>query len=359
MPRLLAAQVRAAPLHLLVHVPVADLRFHDVDPRGAQRLVEAEIGHDGGDDAVAFETVAARHVARRDGERVVAVANLPEIVDRDQAVTVTVEGEAELRTRGLHLLLKRLREERADAGVDVDAVGLRPERDHPGAQAPEDARRHPMRGSVGAVDGNRQSRQVEREAATEVLHVVDVEPADVLAVRARRRVIAGQPPLDLVFPGVGELGALRGEELDAVVFVGIVRRGKHDAALRFERAREERDARGRQHADRVALPARGQHARHHRGLEQLPGDPRVATDDDSNALRPVLAERRDELAPHPERELGGERLDVRHTANSVRSEQPAHRPAAFSRASCGPDCGCDIEPSAISTVTWTVRSRVK
>jgi hypothetical protein len=184
------------------------------------------------------------------------------VVDRDQPVTVAVEGEADLRVTVAHLRLEALRKERADARVDVDAIRLGADGHHARPQPPEHARRHAMGRPVRAVDRDRHAGEVEREAAAQVIDVVllgavvDVEPSDVLAVRARRGVLRREPALDLVLPRVGELGPLRGEELDAVVLVRVVGGGEHDPALRVQPAREERDPGGRQHADRVALAAR-------------------------------------------------------------------------------------------------------
>src|SRR5439155_12853150 len=117
VPGLLTAEVRAPALHLLVNVPVADLRLHDLDPLGRQRFVEPEIRHDGGDDAVALEAATPRHVASRDGERIVPVADLPEMIDGDQAIAVAVEREADRGTRRLNSLLQRLWKQRADPCV--------------------------------------------------------------------------------------------------------------------------------------------------------------------------------------------------------------------------------------------------
>ncbi len=102
--RLLAAQVGAQALHLLVHVAVADLRLHHLDAGGAERLVEPEIGHDRGDHGVDLQALAAGHVTRRDGQHVVTVADLAGVIDRDQPIAVAVEGEPEVGARGAQAL---------------------------------------------------------------------------------------------------------------------------------------------------------------------------------------------------------------------------------------------------------------
>ena len=51
-PGLLAAERVAVALHRLQHVAVADRGLHQVDALALHRQLEAEVGHDGGDDGV-------------------------------------------------------------------------------------------------------------------------------------------------------------------------------------------------------------------------------------------------------------------------------------------------------------------
>ena len=106
MAGLLAAEIRAEPLHLLGHVAVADLRLDHADPAGLEGLVEAEVGHDRGHDDVLLQTLARGHVPPGDRERVVTVADLAGVVDRDEPVAVAVERESDRRSAGAHLLLE-------------------------------------------------------------------------------------------------------------------------------------------------------------------------------------------------------------------------------------------------------------
>ena len=77
---------------------------------------------------------------------------------------------------------------------------------------------------------------------------------------------------------------------------------------------------------RVALGASGEQPRDERGLEHRARQARVASDDEPRTVGPVLdRERRDELAPDPEREVGGERFLVGDAADTVGSEQARHR----------------------------------
>ena len=261
MAGLLAADVRAAPLHLLVHVAVADLRLDDPDAGRGERFVEPEVRHHGRHHHVAREPLRAREVTRGDRERVVAVADLPGVVDRDEPIAVAVEREADRGAAGAHLVLELLGVERAEAGVDVDAVRPCADRQHPGAEPAEHARRHAVGRAVGAVERDRDRAEIEGEAAAEELDVLGLgavvvhERPDLRAPGAWCPIRRGEPLLDLDLPRVRELGAFGREELDAVVLERVVRGAEHDAAMSLQAACQKGDARRREHPDRKAIGA--------------------------------------------------------------------------------------------------------
>src|SRR5439155_24639651 len=290
----------------------------------------------------------------------VAVADRARVIDGDESIAVAVEREADRGAPGAHRPLQSLGMERPAAGVDVPAIGAGTDRQDAGAEPPEDARRHAIRRAVGAVEHDREPAELEREGPAEEVDVVRLrarvgdEAADPGAPRARRAVLALEALLDLVLPGVGELRALRGEQLDAVVLERVVGRAEHDSAVGAKPFREERDRRGREHADRVALGTGGQQPRHERGLEERSRQARVASDDKPHAVGRVLAEeRRDELTPDAEREVGGEWVLVGDAANPVGAEQACHRVAPSRRP---PSIGSS---DLISTVTCTLRWSVR
>src|SRR5881396_3497741 len=101
-------------------------------------------------------------------------------------------------------------------------------------------------------------------------------------------------------------------------------------------AREERDARRREHADRVAVGAGREETRHHGRLEQRPREARVAADHESHALAALLRDQRGhELAADAIREVRRQRRLVGHTADAVRAEQTiAHRSRRISTVTC-------------------------
>ena len=100
---------------------------------------------------------------------------------------------------------------------------------------------------------------------------------------AGRLVRAAEPRLDLVLPVVGELPALRGEELDAVVVEGVVRRREYHAAGRPQApASAPRPRASAGPPPRAHRPGR-EDAGDQRLLEERTREPRVAPDQDGGS----------------------------------------------------------------------------
>src|SRR5437867_922005 len=328
---LLAAEIGAEALHFLEDVAVPDLRLDHADPRGLEGLVEAQVGHDRGNDEVLLQPLARRQMAPRDHERVVPIADLARVVDRDEPVAVAVERKADRRAAGTDLPLEVVGVERAAPGADVGAVGPHTDRDHLGAETPEHAWRDAVSRAVGAVAGDREAAQVERRAGAQEVDVHRLRPvvahqrADLRSAGAGRAIRALEPLLDVGLPRVRKLGPLGREELDAVVLERIVRGAEHDATVSLEATREHRDAGGGQHTDGVTVGAGGQAARDQCPLEERARATGVPSDDESHPVSAVVElERCHELAAHTERKLGRERLFVRHAPDPVGAEQARH-----------------------------------
>ena len=142
--------------------------------------------------------------------------------------------------------------------------------------------------AVGAVDGDAQPRQVERDALDDAPDVAfdgafdDLGATDLLALQ-RDQVVAADVLLDLGFFVVGELEAEVTEELDAVVGEGVVR-GRHDhagvgAALEHERGQPRRG----DHPGDLNRAAAAGDAGHQRRLEHGARNARVAADQKQRA----------------------------------------------------------------------------
>ena len=132
--------------------------------------------------------------------------------------------------------------------------------------------------------------------------------------------------LDLLLDLIVELVAVVPEKFDAVVFVRIVRGGKHDARIRAERARDIGDAWRRQRPDQQHIHAERGNAGDERVLQHVTGEPRVFAEHDFRPgagrvlARIELGENMRGGAAQLQRRLRRDRLDVRHAADAVRSK---------------------------------------
>ncbi len=343
MPGLLATQIGADPPHLFQHVAVAHLGLQRPDTRLAQRAVQAEVGHDRGDDQAALQLAARRQMAGADGQNVIPVSHLPGLIHRDEAVAVAVEGQADPDSAGPHLFLEGFGVESAGAPVDVRPIGPDPEGHDPRSETPEQARRQSIGRAVRAVQGDSDPVQPEVGAPPAESQIVRLGPVihdqtpHAPAVGPRRRVRSAQPRLDLVFPRVRQFGAVAREDLDAVVLEGVVGGREDDPAVSLEVAREKGHGGGRQHAHRVALRSRRQAAGHQRGLQHGTRQARIPPDDEPDRRRSlVLQQGGNDLTPEAVGCLGDQRLPVRHAADPVGAEEPGHARSPFMLARGSP-----------------------
>ena len=268
--------------------------------------MEAEIRHLRDRDEVDLQVVG------EDREDLVAVDRRPVRVDCEHAVAVAVEGDSEVEVA----LEKRAPEQRevgrAAAEVDVVAVGVGGDGRHGRAELFEGLRRDRRVGAVRAIDRDAETRQVAAEPFDDVLEVGIGRDADVVDLPATGPPGCVEQPLDLLLGGVAQLAAVAIEELEPVVFGGVVRGRDHDAEVE----REQGNRRSREHAAQHRVAA-GLDDSPGKGLLELgPRAARVAADENSAALRPErrsLAEALDELV---------RQVLPYYAADAVRSEVP-------------------------------------
>ena len=219
-----------------------------------------------------------------------------------------------------HLLGHRLGVKRAAAEVDVTAVGPDVDLVDGRAQLAEHLRRDVVSGAVGAIDDDLHAvqRQLLREGVLQELDVAPDRVVDALRLadrvgRGARAVVPAadrlHAALDLGLDLVGQLVPVGGEDLDAVVLVGIVRRADHHARVRAHRPGDERDPGRRQRSHQQHVGAGGHDPRLQRALQHVAGEPRVLADHDAS----------------------------RHAACGGTSAPPPARGAAPSRRSSGRD----------------------
>ena len=325
---LLAAEIVAVGAHALEHVAVADRRAHEAELALVEIALEAEVGHHRGDDAAADQPAVLRPAIGDGRHELVAVDHLAVLADQHDAVGVAIERDADVGAVHHDTFLQHLRMGRAALGVDVEAVGRHRHRDHLGAQLPQHRRRDLVGGAIGAIDDDLEARQVETTTHRR-LHRLDVAAIGVVEpLGAADRPRAGEPDLrrrrdqrlDLGLDRIGELEAVRTEQLDAVVLEGIVRGRDHHADIGAHRPRQEADRRRRHRAQQQHVDADRQEARRYALLDHVAGKPRVLADDDAMAM---VAAIEDLARRHADAhgDLGRHWFAVGAAANAVGAEE--------------------------------------
>ena len=211
MARLLAPEREVLGSERLEHVSVADLGLDDADAVLGHRPLEPEVRHDGDHEGVVGELAALLHRDREDRHDAVAVDDLAVGVDCETAIGVAVVRDAHVGAVLEHGGLQLVEVRRADAVVDVHAVGVGPDDDDLGARIPEGLGRDARRGAVRAVEDDLDAVESVRQRAEQVHDVAvfgvgeSLDAADPVA--DRRELLLAEVRLDAVFDVVGQLGA--------------------------------------------------------------------------------------------------------------------------------------------------------
>ena len=250
---------------------------------------------------------------------------LPLRVGEDRAVGVAVEREADHGVRTGHQLAYPVGVESPAVAVDVRAVRLSVDDRDSRSEFGEEMRGDVGRRSVRAVDGDADAVEPVGERPLEVLDIAvgeegrAVHPADPQSLGERQLVEPADLRLDLGLDVIGELMAVRAEELDAVVAHRVVGGGDDDAGIGVDQLGEIGDRGGRDDADEMDVDAERADSRRERALEHVAGDPGVAPDEDLGVLMLSAQDvcgRRAEAKREVRAQLG-----VGDTSDAVCSEQ--------------------------------------
>ena len=245
MSALLAADIVSIAQHGFDHIAVADLGAEDFSTVGFEGFIEAEVAHDGGNQGAALEAAALEVIHRRDGHDLIAIDQLAVFVAEQDAVGIAIVGDTDVRLALAGELLDLLGMGAAAVGVDVCPVRMVVDHDQIGTEFAQDAGAGFVGRAVRAIE--RDAERLEREVAWKALlgefdiaaeGVVDAEGfADFCGGRADVFDLSAEDEmLDARFDFIVELEAVVTEEFDAVVLVGIVGGGKHDAGIGPQRA---------------------------------------------------------------------------------------------------------------------------
>ncbi len=236
--------------------------------------------------------------------------------------------------------------------VDVEAVGLDPERDDLGPKLPQRVRRDVISGAIGTIDNDLEAVEPKLlgKCRFRIVHITSagvVNPASAADhLRLGKLGSLLKPGLDRALVVVAQFVAVGAEQLDAVVRKRVVRCGDHHAQISAHRARQHRYRRRRHRPQQHDVHPDAGEARDQGRFHHVARQAGVLADDDPVA---VVAAQEMLARGHAdgERGLRRHRLAVGEPADSVGAEELAcHRPrfSAFSRSSARSRPACPRSP---------------
>ena len=295
MARLFAADAVAGLHHVLVYVFVAHLGLVVFDPHGIQRLVESEVAHDGGDHLVVGQLVAILHIKAVDVEDVVAGDDVALLIHCQTPVGVAVIGEAHVQLIVHHEFLQVLDMSGPAVRIDVVAVGGIVHDESLGAQGLENALGDLPGSAVGHIQTHLDALEAVFAHADQVTDVavpaagVVHGAADLAPVCHGDIDLAVDEFLDLQDRFLIHFLTVPVQQLDAVVVVGVVRSGDHDAAVEIIHPCDVGHRRCGGNVHDIGVRAAGHEAGAQRIFKHIAGTPGILADDDPRLLASLCA----------------------------------------------------------------------
>ena len=210
--------------------------------------------------------------------------------------------------------------------VDVEAVGIDTDRNRPRRPVPTALRAPPDRPRHWRNRHHAQTveRQVARQGALgefdiAVLHALDPLGASEIGGLASLRVMSSSITASIsISTVVRQLVAIRPEQLDAVVVIGVMRSRNHQAEVGAHRARQHCHRRGRHRAEQQHIHADRREARDQSGLDHIAGQTGILADHHPVAVLAALKHQARGLTDL-ERELGRDHA-IGAPANAIGAE---------------------------------------
>ena len=246
MSALLTAQAAAVHHHVFVNILVANGGLGVIDAQLVKGLVQAEVGHDRGHHRIAQELAPLLHVCAVDIENMVAGDDVALFIHTQAAVGISVVSKAHIQPIIHHKPLQHLNVGGAGVLVDVVAVGIGIDDIGLGTQSIKNRLGNVPGGTVGAVQTHLHSLEAVHTQRNQIADVAVTAghmihgAADLIPLGQRQGVPFPSEGLQLsVQIGFDQgdntllhLFAEAVDELDAVVIVGIVAGGDHNAAVK-------------------------------------------------------------------------------------------------------------------------------
>ena len=298
---LLAANAAVILHHIFVDVFVAHFGLGIANAKLVKGLIEAKIGHHGGHHGVGQELAALLHVLGIEVENMVAGNDVPVFIHGHAAVGVAVIGKAHVHAVFLYVLLKSLNVGGACIEVDVQAIWLCVNDVSLGAQCVKDSLGQIPRAAVGAVQRDLHALKGINPQRNEVAQVtvsagyIVHRAADVIAMGEGEccplLIKKGEVSVEIcLHQGDGLLIHLLAhtvDELDAVIIIGVVAGGDHNAAVKAIHPCHIGNRGCCSHVEQVGISAGSHQSAHQRILKHVAGTTGVLAD--NNAGRFIYA----------------------------------------------------------------------
>ena len=334
MPAGLSAEIQALPEHQVDHVFIAYGSPLHHAARFLDRLVESGVAHDGRHDGVFLERPLAQHVQSGHGEDVVAVDQIPVLVHEQHPVGVAVVRNSQVRPVFPNLPADVSGMHGTALLVDVQTVRMVAVHEHFRSQFPQRTGGGFVSGAVGAIHHDAHPVQG-HSARSGRFGVFDIAPQGVFDpngfadfARAGMNRFDESPEdqfFDPVLDVVIQLVAVRLEEFDAVVVVGIMGGRDHDAGVGPEAPGHVGHSRGRQGADQQHVYPHREQSRSDGVFQHVAGKPRVLADDDLVFVLGAGIQLLEDMGhgfPQLQRRLRRHRFDVGASPHAIGSENP-------------------------------------
>ena len=130
MAGLFAAEDVAALEHFFENVAITNISAGQGDIFAGEDTFEAEIGHGGGDNAIARQFILGFEITRDGEKNAIPVDNGTVRRDKESAIGVAIKGDTECGAFDGNALLQFFEVERAAACVDIAAIGLGADADY-------------------------------------------------------------------------------------------------------------------------------------------------------------------------------------------------------------------------------------
>ena len=287
--RPLAAQQPAVAGKLFQHVTIAHLGANELHATVLQCHLHCHVGHQRADNA-RHGFAPGQPIGRQQVQQFVAVVQTAARVHHLQPVCIAVQCDAIVGVVGPHRAHQSLRMRGAHFVVDVQSIGRTADGQHLRTQFMEHFRRDVVRRTMRGIHHDLQAaqRQVLSEGA---LAKLDVPPRRIVQAPGFAQRGGIRPHGFLLqrrfhgqLPFVGQLGALRAEEFDAVVGVRVVTGADHHAQAGTLRPREIGHSWCGQRAQQYDVHTRRVETRLQCAFQHVTGDARVLADQHRRAL---------------------------------------------------------------------------